>query len=75
MGCANGKNMEATFYLYYNSGDVVDIQGEMKKMNDILSRFDEEKAWKRRTVFKVGAVESWPDHEFLVTFVFFSVPI
>ena len=31
MGCANGKNIEATFYLYYNSGDIVDVQGEMKK--------------------------------------------
>ena len=58
--------MEATFYLYYNSGDIVDVQGEMKKMNEILSSLDEQKTWKRCTLFKMGSAESWSNHEFVI---------
>ena len=40
-GCANGKNMEGHFYLYYNTNDTVNFHSEMKKINEILKDWDE----------------------------------
>ena len=54
LGRVNEKNMEAVFYLYYDSGDVVDVQREMRKMTGILFSLDEQKACKRCTLFKMG---------------------
>ena len=44
MGCANVKNMEAVFYLYFDTDDKVDFHAEMKKINEFPHHEDEQKS-------------------------------
>ena len=72
-GSLNGKNMEAHFYLYYDTNDSVNPHYEMKKINEILSNWGTTCAWNPTNFFKVREAEPWSNHALCLEYVFRSV--